>query len=120
MPSEDHIQRNACPTGPAENKILVAAPVASTSTPLDLTSIIAVPGQGNIYVTIFCDGLLYYKFATTNANIVDETATSGNTRCFAQPSSVPFRVVVPMGARYLVVKTAGTYVRVHESAEVRS
>jgi hypothetical protein len=116
-PSQEHVLLNAANVGPKENFVSVTlAPAASTA--IDLNAIITEPGSGTKFVTVFCEALTYYKFAVTNANIVDETATAGATRCFAMPAGTE-RMLVPAGCRYLVVKSAGASVRVHQSTEFR-
>ena len=113
-PSEEHVLLNAAKLGPKESLISVTlAPAASTA--VDLTTIISDPGAGNRYVDIFCEALLYYKFAVTNASIVDETAVAGPTRCFAMQAGIR-REVIPAGCRYLVIKSAGASVRVYQSS----
>lgn len=119
-PSEETVMLEAARVGPKEGYISVTLPVANTSTPIDLAAVIPSVGDGRTFVDIYCNGLLYYKFATSNANIVDDAATSGATRCFARPSSIVFRELVPAGCTWLIVKTAGTQVRVSPSSEFRS
>lgn len=113
-PSEEYVLLNAAKLGPEEGGISVTlAPAASTA--IDLNTIISEPGAGNRFVDIFCEALTYYKFAVTNASIVDETATAGATRCFAMQAGIR-REIVPAGCRYLVVKSAGASVRVYQSS----
>jgi hypothetical protein len=109
----------AAKVGPKEGYISVTLPVANTSTPIDLSAVLPSPSDGRTWVDIYCNGLLYYKFATSNANIVDDTATTGPTRCFARPSSIVFREIVPAGCNWLIIKTAGSQVRVSQSGEFR-
>lgn len=113
-PSEEYVLLNAAKLGPKESFISVTlAPAASTA--IDLNTIISEPGAGNRFVDIFCEALTYYKFAVTNASIVDETAVAGATRCFAMPAGIR-RELVPAACRYLVVKSAGASVRVYQSS----
>lgn len=118
-PSEETVMLEAAKVGPKEGFISVTLPAVNTSTPIDLAAVLPAPGDGRTFVDIYCNGLLYYKFATTNANIVDETATTGLTRCFARPASIVFRELVPAGCTWLIIKTAGSQVRVSQSTEFR-
>lgn len=113
-PSEEHVLLHAAKLGPEEGGISVTLAHAA-STAIDLNTIISEPGAGNRFVDIFCEALTYYKFAPTNANVVDETAVAGATRCFAMPAGIR-RELVPAGCRYLIVKGAGASVRVYQSS----
>ena len=72
------------------------------------------------FVTFQADSATYYwKFAATNANVVDETATSGLTQCASIPANEARRVRIPKGVNYLIVKssTAGQ-LRFYESSSM--
>lgn len=103
-------------TGPLENAILVQQFAAATPGSIDLSALPSAGYEGGNFITVVCqETILYYRFSAS-AGTVDETATSGANRAFAQPAGVPFRVRIPDGARYLLCKTSIlSYVRVYES-----
>jgi hypothetical protein len=119
--SEVHILRAAARVGATENNILVETTAANTAEFIDLYTVFPTADDGETFLDIYSDQLLYYKFASSTATPVDQTATSGAARCFASPADATFRRLVPRGCRYLGVKTtviAG--IRICKSSEVRS
>lgn len=119
--SEVHIMRAAARVGGAENQILVEVTVANTAEFIDLYTVFPGCDDGETFLDIYSDQLLFYKFASSTATPIDQTATSGAARCFANPADVTFRRLVPRGCRYLGVKnTVGAGIRICKSSEVRS
>jgi hypothetical protein len=106
--------------GPLEGDITATTiNAASTATLLSSLASTAKAQSDGGFITMLAPNIMYYKFAVTNANVVDETATSGPTQCFALPAGVPTRVRIPKGALYLVYKgTAATLLRIYPSSSM--
>lgn len=113
--------RAAARVGGAENQILVDTTTANVAKFIDLYTVFPTADDGETFIDIYSDQLLFYKFASSTTTPVDQTATSGAARCFVSAADNTIRRLVPRGCRYLGVKTTvGAGIRVCKSSEVRS
>lgn len=95
--------------GPLENRISVVATSGTGSAAFDLAGtgevldgLDYVQSKKYRWVSVICDVGIYYKFSSLSTATVDETATSGATRCFFLPANTEKDMLIC--GRYFVHK----------------
>lgn len=117
------IEESYSPTGPVLGRVAVIA-VTTSSASVDLSADTAV-GRDVVngrYIRLIADGCnVYYAWGPDGTGSIDETATSGATRCGVIPDGQYRDEVIPFVAgkqqTFLYVKGSGTgKLRVHASS----
>lgn len=95
----------------------VTAVSTSASAAIDISGASLGGGKGRFLTFVCIEGTLYIKFGTSTVAAPDETATSGDTRCFAVAAGYPFSVYVPANVTHVRFKaSASGYARYYLSS----